>query len=507
MCTNFKVAPIARQRFGVRLPLMARAVLIPVLGVLLAGRASCAQDPPSAPHATVRPMFDVCELYAPGHFGNSYEVMGDGEMRQVLLEAAWWGFNRYGDWFDTDDCSDPFAASRLYKLAGAMLDRKTANFRTAQSLGLSTDLVITPNHVFVDQYLAGPHAVESERIFGQLVCPSDPQGRAIILKNYENLFAHLTKAGIRLGSLNACPYDYGGCACPKCKPWILTFAKLQHEIFQIARRHQPNARQDMVGWWWSGQEHQQFAQWVDRETPAWVDHMFLHLPYGVTRVADVALPKGCQKGAFVHIGYCDLASPRDIYGHLGPVIAADRIARTVADLKAQGVTGVMAYSEGVFDDVNKAILAGLCSGKYASADAVLEAYAIRYFKVSQPLAARWAAWLKAWGRPYEVDVRQSGRVLAELVAATPEGGWRRRQWELKQRLFELHHAIAEGDVWTTERLALVDEFWAVQEKIQRGLWGLGPQRHIFARRFSPMSWYASWARHVAQKTSPIGAQQ
>lgn len=57
-----------------------------------------------------KPVFAVREVYCPGHFGNSYEVLGDVEMREVLGEAVGWGFNRYGDWFDMDDCKDPFWA-------------------------------------------------------------------------------------------------------------------------------------------------------------------------------------------------------------------------------------------------------------------------------------------------------------------------------------------------------------------------------------------------------------
>lgn len=45
------------------------------------------------------------------------EVQGEHETRQVVAEAAWWEFNRYGDWFDTDYCFDPLPQSRRYKLA------------------------------------------------------------------------------------------------------------------------------------------------------------------------------------------------------------------------------------------------------------------------------------------------------------------------------------------------------------------------------------------------------
>ena len=104
---------------------------------------------------------------------------------------------------------------------------------------------------------------------------------------------------------------------------------------------------NMIGWWWTAEEHRLFADWVDQNAPGWVGVMYLHLPYGATRVADVPLPKGCQRGAFIHIGYAEQASPRDMYGHFGPIIAAERIQQTMHDLKAQGVVGYMAYSEGI----------------------------------------------------------------------------------------------------------------------------------------------------------------
>ena len=179
----------------------------------------------------------------------------------------------------------------------------------------------------------------------------------------------------------------------------------------------------------------------------------------------------------------------------------------MADLKAQGVSGVLAYSEGVFEDVNKAILGGLSSGQYATADAVLEAYSRRYFGVDAETARQWAAWIKAWGKPFAVDTRQSAAALEALLKKTPQGGWRLRQWELKQQLFAIHHEIGSGNDWTPQRLAAVEQFWTVQEQIQRGLWSLAPQRHIFGRRYTPLPWYASWAKFKAAQAEAIGKEQ
>ena len=433
----------------------------------------------------------ICELYAVGHFGNWYEVAGQNEMRRVLIEAKHWGFNRYADWFDTLDCVDPFAGDPQYSLANALWDLKRTHFRTAQSLGLATDLIITPNHVFRDQlkpeWLAKPGA----RIQGQLICPHQPGAREAILKNYTHLFADLAKAGVNLTAINSAPYDYGGCGCDQCKPWILTFAQLTVDIHKIARTYHPKVELHFIGWWWSAEDHKLFAQWMDDHAPGLAASMALHIPYDKTGVADVPLPKGCRKHAFVHIGYPDRSTPRDIYAKTGPVVAPKRLADTVRDLRAQSVAGVMAYSEGIYDDVNKALLGGLFSGKEKTSRDVLETYARCYFAANDIQSQQWADWITPWGAPYSVDAAAARKALDRLSGNST--AWRRRQWELKADMFAANQAIRPGDNWTSERLAYADQFWAAEEKLQREVYGTGPLRHILNRRFVEMPWYKSWA--------------
>ena len=436
-----------------------------------------------------------CELYAPGHFGNWYEVAGENEMRRVLQEAKHWGYNRYGDWFDTLDCVNPFSGDRQYSLGNALWDRKKAHFRTAQDLGLATDLIITPNHVYRDQLAPQWLAESGGRVFGQLICPRKPGAREVILSNYENLFADLARAGVRLTALNAAPYDYGGCNCEQCKPWILTFAELTADIYRIAQRYHPGIELHFIGWWWSAEEHRLFAEWMDRHLPRAAVSLAMHIPYGKTSVAGVPLPANCRRYAFVHIGYADQAEPRDVYGKTGPVIAPVRIEKTVADLAAQGVTGVVAYSEGIFDDVNKALLAGLWSGRYRTSEEVLATYAQRYFAAGQKRARQWSGWLTPWGRPFDVDAAAAGRSLGRLSGDPRD--WRRRQWQLKADMFAAHQAIvAAGDEWTPARLKRVAEFFSAEELLQREVYGTGPLRHIFARKFLDLPWYASWLKHT-----------
>lgn len=446
-----------------------------------------------------------CELYAAGHFGNWYEVAGEREMRAVLVEAKRWGFNRYGDWFDTLDCVNPFSGDPQYSLGNALWDRKRIHFRTAQSLGLGTDLVTCPNHVYRDQLKPEWLAKGGPRIQGQLICPSIPEARQRILQNHRELLADLAKAGVRLTAITLAPYDYGGCGCDKCKPWITTFAKLSCDIYAIAREYHPQIEMHFVGWWWTAEEHKLFAEWMDQNAPNIARSISLHIPYGNTGVSDVPLPKGCERFAFVHIGYAEQASPRDVYGMLGPVIAAKRLEATVRDLRKQGVTGVVAYSEGIFDDLNKALLAGMWSGQFNTPEQVLRDYAVHYFNATPEQAAKWSDWLLAWGKPFVVDAAAAKRSFGGLTGDPLD--WRRRQWEMKADMFVANQAIGAGTSWPADRIAKAEAFFAAQETLQRSVYGLAPQRHIFAPRFLSLPWAKSWWAHQQVTASQAQSEQ
>jgi hypothetical protein len=474
------------------------------------GEASDAKAPETPDSASSHAPLVLRELYAPGHFGNSYEVMGPYEMRRYLAEARHWGFNRYGDWFDMIDCADPFKAKTYGHRGPQLWGQKKLAFSSAQALGMSCDLVITPNHVYLDQCRPGLLAQlatdgGSIKGHGQCICPSKPEARAIILQDYKNLFADLAAFGVRLNAISAFATDFGGCGCKDCRPWILTFAKLLHEIHAIGNRYHPNLENHMVSWQWSEEEHRLLSDWADREAPGWIKSVYMHMPYGATNVSrDLRLPKNCERRAFVHIGYADDLSTewRDLYGVLGPVVAPVRLPQTVKELASSNVTGVMAYSEGVLDDVNKSLLAGLGSGKHRTCDEVLRAYARRYFGADEQLASQWSSWLAAWGRPSKIDPKQAAQQLAALKRGSA-GGWRQQQWELKLELFRLYKVIRAQLGWTPARLEVADQFGDVLEKIHRGLWGLSPDRHIFD--FAMADWQRELSDHLKVVQQPVNS--
>jgi len=195
----------------------------------------------------------VRELYCPSHFGNSYEVAGKEEMRSVLTEARFWGFNRYSDWFDTIDLRNPYEKhDGLFDMPEAVWAQKFSSYAIAASLGFNLGLVVTPNHVFLEQ-VTPENAAEKVRgrIFGQLVCPSKPGVTEMILQNYRRLFQDFVDRKLRLTSLSAGAYDYGGCNCSSCRPWIVTFGRLTRRIVEVARDFFPDIEAELWGWWWS----------------------------------------------------------------------------------------------------------------------------------------------------------------------------------------------------------------------------------------------------------------
>ncbi len=443
------------------------------------------------------PTFPIRECYCPAHFGNSYEAMWPREMAAYLGELKWWGFNRYGDWITTTDVCNPYASDAFWDLAKEQLDRKKKAFRAAQELGLKLNLIVTPNHVYLDQLRPHYAAKKEKRIFGQLICPSHDEGRKIIRENFEHWFGDFAASGIRLSAFTAFAYDYGGCGCEKCKPWILTFVRLMKEIHAIAERHHPGIEPWFCSWWWTPEEHALVNDWAAKEAPGWLKGITLHIEYGQTKFKDVAVPAGCRKLAFVHAGYGDNKNARDIYAKWGPVLAPARLPATLAGIAAQGADGFQVYSEGVFDDCNKALLAGLASGKFPEPALVLQNYAQRYFAATPDETGRWAQWMIPWGDRTKVDLA-AAREQWNSLSRSAKPSWRLDHWRSKMELESLDRQIgwpAEKD-WTPEKLVLVDKFWAEQENLHRNIYKLGPVRHVFTPKFSPPFWYDSWQRKV-----------
>lgn len=433
------------------------------------------------------------ELYCPSHFGNYYEVALPHEMHELLAEARSWGVNRFSDWFDTVDLYNVYARrdSRFYNMPEAVWDKKFANFQCAAQAGLELGLTITPNHVFQEQVTPETAAETGGEVFGQLVCPSKPGVTEMILDNYANIFRDLRDRGSRFAAISACPYDYGGCKCAECAPWIVTFGKLTVEIVKLARTFFGDVEANLIGWWWTDADHEQFTAWADREVPGFFNAFANHIQYGQTQYKQRIVPNACAERAFVHIGYGETGGV-DVYGHYGPPIGPTRIEKTVAFLRSRKAGGFMAYSEGLCDELNMAVLAGLSSGQFATADDVLGTYVDRYFGGDR---SGWVAWLHTMGEVETVDPAQARKAFDRLVK-TSRDNWRIRALHEKLKMCEADAIVRSKSEWDAERIRAADAFWLAKERLWRDIWRRGLGRH--ALKFD---WQApDWAREKRPKT-------
>jgi len=436
------------------------------------------------------------ELYAPAHFGNFYETAADYEIKEMLQEAIFWGFNAYGDWFDAADLKNPLNNPRAEFLTPqAIWERKKSSYRIASRLGLQTSWIVTPNHVFTDQLLPEIMAEMDgdDRFMGQLLCPSRSDGRKSILETQRGLLQDLKNTGGHIDYITGCPFDYGGCSCKKCTPWIITWGQLMADLHDEAREVFPDIRVRLIGWWWTDEEHELFKAWADSKQPGRFISLAEHIRYDETQpTPGIVLPEGCKPQAFVHIGYNNRNTHRDVYGTWGPLIAPERIEQTVRNLETNGFDGYSAYSEGASDDVNKALLAGLSSGKYSSSDNVLKAYAERYFGITGSQIESWAEWLSGWADPLSVNLTNARKEFDVLKAGVRSPEWRLEQWECRLRLFEEHSRVIEQKEWNEIANTAAERFVLERDRMYREVWKLGLVRHVLNYRYSQPEWFAHY---------------
>lgn len=322
-------------------------------------------------------------IYCPAHFGNLYECASKTELYQYFSELASWGINGIGTWFDPANACDPFSNDPLYRWAREMpviqWDRKRKLLQAAQDNHFKLTLSVTPNVVYIDQLkpdLAAEAA--SNEYIGPNLCPSKPEARAIILQNCENLFRYLAEGGISLDFVLAPLRDYGGCSCPKCTPWVKTFLDLWEEILPILNKYHPRCKVQFCTWWVTAEEIDIIRSYLEHRHPEWVDGMNLSLGYS-TEIPEVVLPKGYQKSIFLHISYA--STHLDKYGVKGGVVAPKRLEIIFRKLANSDIVGFQAYSEGIYDDLNKFLVAHLGRNPMDSVKTLVQIYCENYFGV------------------------------------------------------------------------------------------------------------------------------
>lgn len=443
---------------------------------LLAGAGRYIRDCIAAGEVVEHGRSDICLpaipsriIYAPGHFRNSYEEASYEEMRDLMSEAAFWGANTWGDWFDTNETTNPYGSNLVdSRTPQQYWENKLDLLQAAQDVGLNVHIWVSPNHVFADQVSKELIAVKDldddvpcmgrRQVRGNLICPSKPAAREIILTNYRNLFEDMERRGIRLDFVSFGFYDNGGCLCEACRPWVDTVLGLADDIRPIALKHFPACRFDIVGWYLSEQEIERIEHRYERNQLRWADGLQIALSGGSRDVTPMASLRSIGKELFVNLGYSG-DNVDDVYGLAGAVTAPKRMTQIVRSAALGGCRGIVGYGEGIHDDINKVLFSRLATQADAHARDVLVEYAGWYFGADHTDAGELAEILSEMedgaytSRP---DLRRRLSTVAARLAPSARNSWRFQQLEYRLLLCELDAAIGRPGSWDETLVELLE---------------------------------------------------
>jgi ribosomal protein L29 len=324
----------------------------------------------------------------------------------------------------------------------------------------------------------------------RLACPSLPAARDRILYERLQIFKELE----HIDHLFIPPYEAGSCNCESCRPWIATYLELACDTAKHLHRYHPNAQVWLSNQGLSSGENEWLWEVLARERPDWFRVIQFGptlegLPgyvgpaaSGVPRAGPVqrhypalsTLARTLQETARrVPVHYTLVLGPdvthtfQPEYGleHTDPALLwlhtyESPFARPlgyheVFRATAAASAGAMLYSEGLYDDLNKALWAGWTwSPNLSPWDATL-AYARYWFGESAARAVAEAILLSEanWENPLlgndqvEQVVLQLDRAEMHIPPHLQEGNWRWTLWRLRGLL----------DLLAQQKLRLADE--------------------------------------------------
>jgi len=396
----------------------------------------------SAPRGLVRGMY-----YA-SHFHNWYHAASEAEIVRYTEDLALWGINALMAAFpaiDLQGWDDPQTGQALEML------RRFA--RAAHGLGMqfatganNTWFKGTPRELLAPPL---PDPTGRRGNSGYPVCPGSEAGHAYILENARRLFSELAEEGIDL--LVCWPYDEGGCPCERCAPWGANgFLRLSRDLTLAAKAYFPQAKTVLSTWMYDTPpegEWDGLAQAL-AESNDWCDYILAdsHEDYPRWPLEHPA-PGGLPLLNFPEISMWALYP----WGGFGANPLPRRFQRLWDQVKGL-VRGGFPYSEGIYEDLNKAVVAQFYWDPEQTAERTVRAYAEYEFG---PFAAE-AVWnlanLLETAHTHAAlqDARRTARRLRERDAPSEQV----REWEHVAELIRGQLGQTADDVNAGERAAV-----------------------------------------------------
>ena len=298
------------------------------------------------------PSSPVRGMYCAVHMGNFYEKAPIDEVERYLEDLSLWGLNTVVFHFPTwqfESLDGPAAQESIEKIRRLM--------KAARKTGFHVGLVQVINQGFRSapkEFRAIPCPDDWGRRgnLGVNLCPSNRDAQALLLGTWKDFF--LRFADIGLDDLIAWPYDEGGCGCSQCWPWgARGYPMLAEKIFALARERFPACRRILSTWMYDSPpagEWTGLAGFLEKGTD-WIDDILADAHQDFPRYPlDKGVPGNLPLLNFPEISMCG----RSPWGGGGAIPLPARFQGLWEQVKGR-IAGGFPYSEGIFEDINKAI--------------------------------------------------------------------------------------------------------------------------------------------------------
>jgi len=306
---------------------------------------------PSAWRGMSVPAKPVRGMYFATHFHNFYHEAPVAEVKRYVEDLALWGYNYLAVWFDMHHFTgidDPTAVT--------MLERLRAILRAAEGVGMRLALTTLTN----EGYSTTPEALRATDTkrghYGVEVCPATSEGEALVLQNARGRFEAFADLPIEMVWL--WPYDQGGCACERCRPWGSNgMVRLGEKVARLAQSFFPAVKILYSTWLLDYGEDQ--GEWPGLARaftlrPDWVHYLMAdsHTTFPEYPLRE-GVPGGLPMLNFPEISMWGMYP----WGGFGANPLLRRFRDLWASMKDHSAGG-FPYSEGIFEDLNKVLYAG-----------------------------------------------------------------------------------------------------------------------------------------------------
>ena len=412
---------------------------------------------------SIKPAATYRGVYMASHFHNYYHVSSVEEMTRYLEDLALWGWRYLRMSFpviDIESADDP--------QIDIQVERHRQIYAAARKIGMKVVVSLLVNTTYKDF----PKELEATKprdpFFrrggsGNVVCLSKEGAREYMDGIIEDLCKRFS--GFEPDVVTTWPYDEGGCGCPDCSPWgAKGYIKGAKRTFEIAKKYFPNAKR-LVGTWCFDEPWEGEWEALDRslEEEKWCDiiladahESFPHYPL------EVHVPGDLPMVTFPEISMWGLFP----WGGWGATMLPQRLTELYLQVEGKA-QGCLCYSEGTYEDFNKAIesqfyLTNQTDWKETARDYARYELGIadteRFIRLVE-LVEKTHTDVANTGRCNLKDAKKAYALAKELETMMPEWGkkcWRWRIIFIRCEVDALRYELAERKL--QESIAVGDEF-------------------------------------------------